>query len=221
MTSIYYLFPENDLINFDYHPYLHLLPQYEQRKLMAFREKSDLCLSLYGKLILIQSFRDFNVPVTDLTSMILMEFRKPVLPIRPPLHFSISHCKNAVVVAVSNDQVIGIDIEKVVSVDLPQYQHVFTAEILNRIGNSTNSTWEFYLYWTRLESAIKAKGKGFLLDIKSACFLDTAVVVENATLYSKTIDLHKDYICSLASPCREVDVTINKVTSASFTCLLG
>jgi 4'-phosphopantetheinyl transferase len=220
MTRIYYLFPGNDFADIDFHSYLRLLPAFEQRKLMAFRERSDLCLSLYGKLMLIQSFRDFNLPFTDLASMVLSEFRKPVLPATPPLHFSISHCRTSIVVAVSNEYEIGIDIEKIEPIDLSLYQHVFHPGIFERIENSENSSTDFYRYWTCYEAALKAHGKGFLIDLKGVCLLNKTVIVENTCWYTQTVELHKDYICFLATSCPHINVPITNIDPVSFPALL-
>jgi 4'-phosphopantetheinyl transferase len=200
MTKLYYLFPGNEIGCFNFNAYLTLLPAFEQKKILAFRENSDARRSLFGKLLLLRSFSDFNIPLLHLECMTLSQYKKPVLNISPPLYFSISHCKYVVVVAVSNAYEVGVDVEMIEPININDFKNVFGQNIIESIARSPDPLTNFYHYWTRYEAALKAYGKGFLIDLKRVNAADTKIITENQTWYTRSIDLGKEVICSFAAP---------------------
>jgi 4'-phosphopantetheinyl transferase len=78
-------------------------------------------------------------------------------------HFSISHTKNALAVAVSREPV-GIDVEAVVSVrraeDTPLLQRTMSAAERQVIAASADPCMTFTELWTRKEAVFKAIGTG-------------------------------------------------------------
>jgi 4'-phosphopantetheinyl transferase len=89
------------------------------------------------------------------------EFGKPSLP-NLPVHFSISHCKDAVACAVS-DHNIGIDVESIVPYTPDVARKVCTAGEFKMLEQSSNKDVEFIKLWTAKEAISKYEGMGLSL----------------------------------------------------------
>ena len=80
--------------------------------------------------------------------------------------FSISHCGNLVVCAVSKNK-IGVDIEKIRNVRLKMADKFACESEIAYIGEKLE---RFFEIWTLKEAFFKCKGTGLGSDIKSVCF---------------------------------------------------
>lgn len=80
--------------------------------------------------------------------------------------FSISHCGNLVVCAVSKNE-IGVDIEKIRNVRLKMADKFACESEIAYIGEKLE---RFFEIWTLKEAFFKCKGTGLGSDIKSVCF---------------------------------------------------
>ena len=81
-------------------------------------------------------------------------------------NFSISHCGNLVVCAVSKKE-IGVDIEKIRDIRLKAAEKFAAPNELEYIGNNLE---RFFEIWTLKEAFFKCKGTGLGADIKSVSF---------------------------------------------------
>ena len=80
--------------------------------------------------------------------------------------FSISHCGNLVVCAVSEKE-IGVDVEKIRDIRLKAAEKFASKTELEYIGNSLE---RFFEIWTLKEAFFKCKGTGLGADIKDISF---------------------------------------------------
>ena len=98
---------------------------------------------------------------------------KPFLLARPDIHFSISHTKNAILVAIS-DAPIGVDIEAFRSPSAALIARTMNATEQAAIAASAAATLEppatpeglFSAIWTRKEAVLKLRGTGIEGDLK-------------------------------------------------------
>ncbi len=102
---------------------------------------------------------------------------------RPDLKVSISHCREAVAVAISDKVAVGIDIESRRKVSRPLMVRVCTAEELASIEESDDPEMMFLRFWTRKEAVLKCrhtgiKGFGSMVEASAA---DDCEVEEIAT----------------------------------------
>lgn len=102
--------------------------------------------------------------LAELTGMNDMTFSfgnhgKPFLASRPDIHFSISHCRNAIAVAVS-DMPVGIDVESLRQADSALLRRTMNDDELAAISASVNPALEFTCLWTRKEAVLKLRGTG-------------------------------------------------------------
>jgi len=116
---------------------------------------------------------------------------------RPGYDFNISHSGDIVVCAIGPGR-LGIDVEKVMPVDINDFYSVIPESALKTILDSSRIEDEFFRLWTRIESVIKADGSGFSVE------LDTIRINANiATLGSERwnyhdVDIAPGYACCLA-----------------------
>ena len=87
------------------------------------------------------------------------EHGKPFLKEHPEIHFNLSHCKNGILVAVS-DQPIGVDIESYRNVSDSLIRYTMNEEEQNIIQTSDNPVRTFTEYWTKKEAVFKLHGTG-------------------------------------------------------------
>ncbi len=84
---------------------------------------------------------------------------KPFLKDHPDLHFNLSHCKNGIAVAIS-DQPIGIDIECYREVSDSLVRYTMNEEEQRIIAESDDQVRTFTEYWTKKEAVFKLRGTG-------------------------------------------------------------
>ncbi len=106
-------------------------------------------------------------------------------------HFSISHCREAIAVAVSNTP-IGIDIENVRHISEELIKKTMNNAEQKMIEESSNREEAFITIWTKKEAVLKMHGTGINDNIINA--LDGSA--ETKTISHK----EKRYIYSVATP---------------------
>jgi len=92
------------------------------------------------------------------------EHGKPFLKDYPEVHFNISHCKNGIAVAVS-DQPVGIDIESYHQVSDSLICYTMNEEEQRIIKESDDPVRTFTEYWTKKEAVFKLRGTGITHDL--------------------------------------------------------
>ena len=107
--------------------------------------------------------------------------------------FSISHCKQAIAVAIS-DNPIGIDIEHLRTAKPELVARTMNQGEQERIWQSENPDWAFTELWTQKEAVLKMQGTG-ITSIDS--IKNTLVALDNIELQTK-VNMDKQYAFSLA-----------------------
>lgn len=122
-------------------------------------------------------------------------FGKPYFPDAPHVHFSISHTKDAIAVAVSSVP-IGIDIENT--------KRSISTKVLERICDGQEflrykeaSPKEQITLWTLKEAYGKYKGKGISLPLSSVSFPSLSECSDPSIYFRSKI--HDDFVCSVCS----------------------
>lgn len=92
------------------------------------------------------------------------EHGKPFLKDHPDLHFNLSHCKNGILVAVS-DQPIGVDIESYREVSDSLIRYTMNETEQRIIRESDDPIRTFTEYWTQKEAVFKLRGTGITNDL--------------------------------------------------------
>ena len=118
------------------------------------------------------------------------EHGKPYLKDHPDVHFNLSHCKNGIMVAVSN-QPIGVDIESYRNVSDSLIRYTMNEAEQHIIQTSDDPIRTFTEYWTKKEAVFKLRGTGITKDLH--CLLDGGELVETF------VNTDKQYAYSIAT----------------------
>lgn len=114
-----------------------------------------------------------------------------------PVHFNISHSNGLVVCAVSNNE-IGIDIEKIRTVNPRTAKKFACPDELEYIGTHENG---FFEIWTLKEAYFKCIGSGLGSDIKNVCFKinENGIICSAEGYVFSFVDIKDGYICSICT----------------------
>ena len=143
-----------------YEKHLSLLPAWRREKALQYKKLDDRKRSVLAFVLLQRALRE-EYGITEVPEFVYNEFGKPSLP-NLPIHFSLSHCKDAVACAVS-DHNIGIDAESIVLYNPDVARRVCTAAELEMLEQSANKDVDFIKLWTMKEAISKYEGMGLSL----------------------------------------------------------
>ncbi|HBX63613.1 MULTISPECIES: 4'-phosphopantetheinyl transferase family protein [Sphingobacterium] len=136
----------------------NLLPQSMQHRAEKYNNKHDRDLSIIGKLLVLESFKSFNIDYS-LNDVKIDQFKRPFINL--DFDFNISHSKGIVVCVASNNARVGIDVEIIEDMDISCFIDFFNKNDWTKISLD-RSLGLFYKSWTTLEAILKAHGQGFL-----------------------------------------------------------
>ena len=107
-------------------------------------------------------------------------------------YFSISHCKTAIAVAVSENP-IGIDIEAIRTFSPELMRKTMNEDEQLRITSSAIPEVEFIRFWTQKEALLKLQGTGIISDLHHVL-----AHVQDVS-WTEISPLDKGYICTIAN----------------------
>lgn len=125
------------------------------------------------------------------------EHGKPFLADHPEIHFNLSHCKNGIAVAVS-DQPIGIDIESYREVSDSLLRYTMNEEEQRIIKKSDDPVRTFTEFWTKKEAVFKLKGTGITREGLHDLLCGDEVVETH-------VNEEKRYVLSIATKQKKAD----------------
>lgn len=143
-----------------YEAHLASLPIWRREKALQYKKFDDRKRSVLAFVLLQRALRE-EYGITEIPEFVYNEFGKPSFS-NLPIHFSLSHCKDAVACAVS-DYNIGIDVESVMPYNPDMARRVCTADELKMLEQSSNKDVEFIKLWTVKEAISKYEGMGLSL----------------------------------------------------------
>ena len=143
-----------------YLKHLNSLPAWRKEKALQYKKLDDRKRSVLAFVLLQRALRD-EYGITEVPEFVYNEFGKPSFS-NLPIHFSLSHCKDAVACAVS-DHNIGIDVETIVPYNPDVARRVCTAAELEMLEQSANKDVDFIKLWTAKEAISKYEGMGLSL----------------------------------------------------------
>jgi len=107
---------------------------------------------------------------------VLNSHGKPAVtnPMELPLQFNLSHTSNSVALAVTLGREIGVDVEKIKTVEQVRglASRCFTEEENDYLfdGDNESLLWRFFKLWTLKEAYIKACGRGLSISLQALSF---------------------------------------------------
>ena len=133
-------------------------------------------------------------------------------PILPGIHFNISHSGNQVICGFSQVGQLGVDLERITSVDYEDFTSMFSAQEWLDIRGAEDPLRSFYSFWTRKESIIKALGLklSYLhkIDLDVAC---DHFVIDGRRWFLRDIDVGEGYSGALCSKEEITEVAVVEI----------
>ncbi|MBE1556841.1 4'-phosphopantetheinyl transferase family protein [Sporosarcina limicola] len=195
----------NQLTHYEWENLLLCVDENKQDRLKCFVKWEDAQRSLLGDLMLRSVVvKTFGMPNNEIQFM-YNDYGKPSVKNLDGFHFNISHSENWIVCAV-HDEPIGIDIEKVVPIDLEIAKQFFSESEYKSLLEKDK--WEkisyFYKLWTAKESYVKAVGKGLSIPLNSfsvkQLYEEKSIVLDGENvLFLKHYSLGQNYKLSVCS----------------------
>ncbi len=196
MLLITYTRIQKQLGNQEFQEYINLLPNSMAKKITRFRRWQDAHLSLFGKLLLLDTLPRFGLPGSFLEQVRYSTFDKPYF--EDTIDFNSSHSGNMVICIVSDDCNVGIDIEEIKAIPKTAFVEQWTDRELNIISKEPGYEW-FYRLWTRKEAVIKADGRGLQLPLQEIEVMEDQVNLHGTNWYLNELDVLSNFIVHIAT----------------------
>ena len=150
------------------------------------------CLQSYKMLceLLAEWSRVHQLPINQQPIFLYNDYGAPYIEGGP--HFSISHCKRGIAVAVSENP-IGIDIEAIRTFSPELMRKTMNEDEQLRITSSAIPEVEFIRFWTQKEALLKLQGTGIISD------LHHVLTHAQDVFWTEISPLDKGYICTIAN----------------------
>lgn len=164
------IYIDDHIGDFDLQEALEAVSPQRREQALRYRLERDKrqCVAAYR---LLQKALLEEYGIQGLPQFIYNQQGKPLLEGHPEIHFSLSHCREAVACAVG-DEPVGIDIETVDHYSEEVATRVMSEEEMRQIKASPDCAQEFTRLWTMKESLFKLTGNDRGGNI--ACMLDDA-----------------------------------------------
>jgi len=160
-----YVFDElNTLCDSFFEDVMPLLSQERYTKVSRLRCGADKNASAAAYLLLRLVLLD-TYNINETVSFVYEKKGKPVLESYPDIHFNLSHCKNAVACAVS-DEAVGVDIQHITPISDKVARRVMTDCEYAAFKASSAADDYFCEIWTVKESFLKCTGQGIASELR-------------------------------------------------------
>jgi 4'-phosphopantetheinyl transferase len=169
---------------------LSLLPEWRREKALRFKFTLGQVECAFSYLMLCDLLRE-EYGINSQPHFLIGEHGKPTLQEHPEIHFNISHCKNAIAVAVSTEP-IGIDVECIGRGNESLMNYVLNEGEIQQVKTADNPLVAFTQYWTKKEALFKLLATGITDDIKGLLSQHPNVNIDTQT------NTEKGYVLSIA-----------------------
>ena len=183
------------------------LPHDMLNKILAYKGWKERQSRILGKWMLMRLMEIFE-PGLTLGGLKYTEFNKPFLTPAPSpkerggttnFDFSIAHSGDIVICAGIMNAQIGVDIEKILPIELTDYEDHLTASEWELIQHSPDTQKAFYEIWTKKEALIKALGRGLDMELDKLDVCGDTAIYEDRTYWFSPLTITNNYIAHIAS----------------------
>ena len=145
---------------------LPLVPETQQAEALRFKHTFGQFATLKSYLMLTELLVDGRLVEPD--DPLLFEYNphgKPHLSQHPGIHFNISHCPNAIAVAI-DDAPIGVDVERFVEPSESLLNYCMNDDEVKLVKNAEHPEQQFAALWTQKEALCKLLGTGITHELR-------------------------------------------------------
>lgn len=170
---------------------INALPDWRKAQTMRFKHQRGRIESAFSYLLLCEALRERGIkePPTFIYGKEGND-GKPSLKEHPELFFNLSHCKRAVVCAVS-EQPVGIDVEMLGHYSERLANYTMNADELAEIAAASDKDLAFTRLWTMKEATMKLTGEGIGTNVRD-------VLRNTSIIYNTRVCVEKGYVVTSA-----------------------
>lgn len=158
------LYLNDDIAGFNFEAALPLLSEQRRQQALKFKHEQGRKTCAMAYLLLCEALRQ-EYGITELPVFEYGEHGKPFIVGHPDIHFNFSHCREAVICAVS-DQPVGVDVESIREYKESLARYTMNDQELEQIARAERPDVEFIRLWTMKEAVLKLSGRGIVDDLK-------------------------------------------------------
>lgn len=159
------VYVSEEIWTFDLEAALGEISGQRREQALKFRHEQGRRLCVLAYQLLKQALRE-EYGITGNPIFEYNEHGKPAIVGHPDIFFNLSHCKEAVVCAVSN-QPVGVDVESLREFKESLVNYTMNEDEIREIKSSTNPAATFIRLWTMKEATLKLIGTGISNDLKT------------------------------------------------------
>jgi 4'-phosphopantetheinyl transferase len=152
------LLVNDNIEDFNLEAAMPFLSQQRMEKIAHLSNVDDRRASAAAYMLLCEALNE-EYGITDAPVFEYGDYGKPLLQGYDGVHFSMSHCANAVVCAVAGFP-LGVDVESMRPYNARLAQYTMNDAELSRIESSDAPDVEFIRLWTMKEAVAKLSGRG-------------------------------------------------------------
>lgn len=179
-----------EIWDFDLDAALGEISEQRRQQALKFRHEQGRRTSVLAYLLLKQALREgYGITANPLFEY--GEHGKPDIIGHPEIHFSLSHCRDAVACAVGS-RPVGIDVESIREYKEPLARYTMNDDELGQIVAAPRPDVAFIRLWTMKEAALKQIGTGISNDLKT-------VLTDHADL-KFTTHVRPQYVYTVCEP---------------------
>ena len=159
------IYLSEDIWDFDLSKALNEISEQRREQALKFKfeQGQRLCVLAYQ---LLKEGLHKEYGITENPLFEYNEHGKPSIVGHPEIYFNLSHCKEAVVCAISNHP-IGIDVESIREFKDSLVNYTMNDDEVREIEASENPASAFIRLWTMKEATMKLVGTGISNDMKT------------------------------------------------------
>lgn len=180
--------------------YLAMMPAKLRASIARYKRWQDRQATLFGKVLLLKALRKIfhDDWMQKFQSLEVSRDGKPFIHGGP--EFNISHSEGMVVVAVTRQGAIGIDVEKIRAINIGDFSK-YVPEVANLHENNSaeQATILFFDCWTRKEAVLKGCGTGLLAPLEQVVLKENTALFRDTTWFLKKLSLDERYCCHVAT----------------------
>jgi 4'-phosphopantetheinyl transferase len=183
------------------------LPKEMQTRIMRYHRWQDRQAKVLGYLLLQEGLRCCGYYLKSDVSA--DRLGRPY--VNHGVDFNISHSDGCVVCALTCQGRIGIDIEKIKSIDLSDFKDFMSPVQWEKIKESENMYETFYDFWTIKESTLKADGRGLSIPLEQVETYGDKAVLDGRSWFMKKLKISPDSSCHLACAREDAELEMNEI----------
>jgi 4'-phosphopantetheinyl transferase len=208
LLILYLKLPDN-LDQRQWKNFLFHLPIDWQREINGFKHWRDRQARLLGKLLVgygLERFASVPAPFADLKRG---EWGRPYVECN--WDFNLSYSDDYLVMGMISGGRIGVDVEKIKDIDLADFQSFFNPEIWQEIVAGKDPLGGLFHFWTRIESVLKADGRGMFFPSKKVSTKNHVGYMDGRTWYLHDFLFIPGHACCAAMDLKEEKVKTIKI----------